>query len=706
MPTREDRRSPTDAERLFAALTELGGQTDLLPMLDRICDHIVALGMFRGCVLGVYTADQAGYGVGGCIPEGTRERFHLSFQQSTPEGRSRRRNDFLAHRVPGTHIVFLPAGAGPEWSNSGIVTHDGEGSWKAEDRLMILVPVRGEVEDPNPLFATLTLDEPVSGNRPDEETLRRLRVVEHFLRAAAVLVENRLLAGRINEANRRYREVFASIPAAVALVDGDGRILLTNRDGRSAAGRDSLGAPGGDIRDLGWPPPVGEALESLVTGAVDRIPAQDASISGPGGIRSVLLTGAAITPRSDMLSSSGTTRRVVVVVEDVSELRSVQARLRESRKMGAVGRLAGGVAHEFNNLLCAVLGNIELSQHLLSGAPNPSVERLLADAHSAAQRGGVLTHQLLAFARPTQTGFRPFDVRRTVRDAVSLLRRTTHRRVRISTRFGADVPAVSGDPSLLEQAILNLCLKSVDALEERIESGAGADPAWSPVLGIRVVLAAEPGPGLPSPAVCVTVADNGAGMSAEEAAQVFEPFAGESRDGGPVGLAMSWGVIRQHGGEVQVESAPGVGTTFRVWLPATDEPVPAESQEPEAHPAPASGKLLVVDDDDLVRQTYRHVLGQFGFDVTSAESGVAALDLLRHRGGFDAMVLDLSMPDLDGLATLEQARAECLSLPPVLLVSGDPTRVAGVALEDLGIRRVLTKPFRTVELVEQLRRLV
>ena len=373
--------------------------------------------------------------------------------------------------------------------------------------------------------------------------------------------------------------------------------------------------------------------------------------------------------------------------------RRLEAQLRQSQKLEAIGQLAGGLAHDFNNVLVGIGGFAELAQrHKLQGE---ALADAMGEIRRATRRGSDLIRQLLAFSRQGRESEVPIDIAYTVQATIRLLSHSIDRSIAIRAELGDDLPAVVGDPSRLENALLNLGLNARDAMPE---GGALVYRARRVRLDAR---ACPPGL-LPGEHIELQVADTGAGMSDEVKARIFEPFfttkgAGE---GTGLGLAGVYGCVQSHGGHIEVETAPGQGTTFTMWLPLNDSDAIGVVTDHglRGDLLHGTGHVLVVDDEDLVRTFAEQALEQLGYGVSLAEDGVEAVAWCEaHPGAADLVLLDMVMPRLGGL---DAFRAILRAAPdtPVVVTSGySRDNVAAGCLAE-GARAFLPKPFTMEEL--------
>jgi PAS domain S-box-containing protein len=348
---------------------------------------------------------------------------------------------------------------------------------------------------------------------------------------------------------------------------------------------------------------------------------------------------------SVMYGDDGTPIRILGVTRDISERKRLEEQLRQSAKMQAIGELAGGIAHEFNNMLTGILGYANMLR--LTAEPGTTVHESARTIERAAERAADLTRKLLGFARRGRRRREEVDLNEVMSNAVTLLRQTITDNVSVSCELNPDELNVIGDRGQLEQVLLNLAVNARDAMpsggELTISIGTvQIDDASPPV---------EPDV-LPGKYAVLRVSDTGSGIAADDLQHIFEPFfttKGHGRGTG-MGLAMVYGTVKNHGGFIEVDSKPGEGTCFSVYLPqdlreAPDQPGP----EPEPSGHPQSGKILVVDDEDMVREVARSMLEVCGYDVVDVPNGRDAVEYYRDHGdSIDLVLIDMVMPDMGG----------------------------------------------------------
>ena len=374
---------------------------------------------------------------------------------------------------------------------------------------------------------------------------------------------------------------------------------------------------------------------------------------------------------------------IVWALRDLAERRAAEARLAQTQKLEAIGQLTGGVAHDFNNLLTVVIGGLNM---LLKRIEDPKQRQIAEHMLETAQRGDRLTKQLLAFSRGKQMELAPVDLHELVPGMEELLRRSVEAGTTLTFDLHPDARWIKTDANQLELGILNLVINARDAMPD----------------GGKIDIIAKPSQR--EGFIDVEVRDNGIGMPKDVADRAMEPFftTKPAGKGTGLGLAQVFGAVRQSGGNVEIDSAPGRGTTIRLSLPRTEAPAAtvADVQTPaEALPQGAGQRVLVVDDEPGVRLFMAETLRDAGYQAVEAEDPGAALRLLEN-GSPDLLLTDFSMPGMTGLELAEHARRRDSALK-VLIVSGYAD--AGAIEASASEARLLRKPFDERELIEAVR---
>jgi PAS domain S-box-containing protein len=500
----------------------------------------------------------------------------------------------------------------------------------------------------------------------------------------------------LRESESKYRSLIENLTQSVFLKDRDLRFVAVNRPLCEALRRSEADIIGKSDLDF-YPADMAEqfrADDRIVLMEGRRLEREEQTIIG-GKARTVQ------TVKSPVRDEEGRVVAVLGIFWDITEQRTLEAQLRQAQKMDAVGQMAGGIAHDFNNLLTAVLGNLELAQMELDEV-HPARE-LLASAIKAGFRAAELTRQLLSFAR--QTPLRPglLCVNACIDETVRLLRRTIDPRVTLETRPAGNLWNVQADASQMGQVLMNLCLNGRDAMPK-----GGTLTLATDNVTMDDVAAADHAGGRPGEFVRLSVTDTGEGMPPEVIEHVFEPFfttKGPGKGTG-LGLAVVFGIVKQHGGWIECDSTLGQGTRFDIFLPRSKE---VEEHIPDSEAVPVKGgseTVLLADDQEMVRNLGRDILERYGYRVLVASDGQEALDVFRQRPhDIELVVLDYAMPRLSGLDTMRLLR-EINGAIPVLFSSGYYSDQALQAIEaEQGVGFV-AKPYRTTELARSVRDMI
>jgi PAS domain S-box-containing protein len=517
--------------------------------------------------------------------------------------------------------------------------------------------------------------------------------VENAIEKGRMKRRQRELLGRLVESEGLYRGVFETSSDAVLLVDPDSGLI---QDANPAAER-LYGRARDALRQLRY-------AELLAPSSEPGLP--------PAGSRAF----PSRHRRPDELEfpveiSAGELRLEtrglrVLAVRDVSERelaesarRDLEQNLRQAQKMEAVGRLAGGVAHDFSNVLAVILGYSDLlSRDLPSG--DPRMREYADGIVEAAHRAVGVTRQLLTLSRKKLLRPEILAVNKVVQDLGKLLSRAIGERIELTTKLGDGIPPIVADADQLAQVLLNLAVNARDAM-----------PDGGPLeIATALVELGLPAPDLGLPAgryVTLTVKDGGSGMTDDVRARIFEPFFTTKESGTGLGLATVYGIVRQAGGAIRVESRPGGGSTFTVYLPAADE----RSQRvvlPVAASAPRGlGETVVLaEDEEPLRVLLGRVLSGSGYQVISGRNGVEALEAVRARGGrVDLLLTDLVMPRMTGAELASVLGDEQPGLK-VLFMTGHTDDAAVLGPFGEGAVEVIQKPFTNEALLGLVRRLL
>jgi PAS domain S-box-containing protein len=498
----------------------------------------------------------------------------------------------------------------------------------------------------------------------------------------------------------RYRSLVELAGSVIVVVGPDGRIAEFNRSAEAlfAVSRDA--AIGRDFLELCVPRDqwehTREALEQIRSGEAIRENELLLPTAGKGTPRSFLWNA------TRLLDGPSNPGGVLIIGQDITELRRLETQLLLSQRMEGIGRLAGGIAHDFNNLLTAILGHAEMAR--FDVAPGDPAQTNIAEITRAAQRAADLTRQLLAFARRQIIEPKIVDLNALLLNVQKMLGRLLGEDVTVVTRPDPDLWRVRIDPGQFEQVLVNLAVNARDAMPQGGELRISTHNVHLDADFARAHATVQPGPH-----VLLRVVDTGTGMDEEVLAHIFEPFftTKEVGKGTGLGLATCYGIVKQNRGSIWVQSSKGQGTTFEIYLPKADAPLD-QALLPERYIASrisGSETVLLVEDEAVVRDLAADALRRHGYQVLTATTGAEALALARQvLRSLDALVTDVVMPQMGG----QQLAEELLATRPdlkVLYISGytetpldQRDLTPGIAL--------LQKPFTPGQLVQRVREML
>ncbi len=383
---------------------------------------------------------------------------------------------------------------------------------------------------------------------------------------------------------------------------------------------------------------------------------------------------------------------VLIVFLDITEQKLMEDQIRHTQKMDVIGQLAGGVAHDFNNMLTAILGSAELMERYVKD--NSAATKLLGNIQKAASRSAELTSQLLAFSRKGQKNSVQICINTTIHEVISLLERTIGKNITLKTKLVANNSCVVGDHALLQNALLNLGVNARDAMPEGgvitfATANVELDSGYCRSSTFTII---------PGPYIEISVSDTGTGMTKEIIQHVFEPFfttKGVGKGTG-LGLAAVYGTVTDHHGSISVFSEPGSGTIFKLYLPLSNDKKAAEACVEEL--IPGSGGILLVDDEEILRDVGKALLEGLGYRVYLAEDGEHALETYaREKENISLVILDMLMPKMGGKETLLRL-IESYPDIRVLILSGFNQEGTIDDLKKIGAVGFLQKPYLCMEL--------
>ena len=404
-----------------------------------------------------------------------------------------------------------------------------------------------------------------------------------------------------------------------------------------------------------------------------------------------------------ILDGAGQMAGIRGVALDVTRRKELEVRLRQAEKMEAMGTLAGGIAHDFNNILAAIIGYSEL---MLQDMPEEGQQRSDLEAiYQAGIRARELVKQILNYSRRTESGMKPVNLEPVVRESLRLLQATIPTTVEIKSHIQEKTRIVRADPTQIQQLILNLVKNGAD--EMRDHGGV-----------LTLILEDRPGPppaSAGSPArteqgeyLCLTVGDTGKGIAPEYMDRIFDPFftTKEVGTGTGLGLSVVQGIVERHNGFMEVESEPGQGTVFSVWLPAFDGEYSEESFLEEQTPVAGSGRIMFVDDEEILVSFHEQMLKKLGYEVTAVSSSLRALEVFREDPYiFDLVITDYAMPRMTGTELAAEMLKRRPDLP-IVLCTGYSERIDDAGARAMGLAGLILKPVSITDLSRIIRELL
>jgi len=519
----------------------------------------------------------------------------------------------------------------------------------------------------------------------------RKRILEDLRRANQELETK--TAEELGEYRARLASIVDSSEDAILSKDLQGTITSWNRGAERIYGytaAEIVGRPISVLTTGDHPDEIPTILAKIAGGeSVDHY--ETIRVTKDGQHRNMSLS---VSPLRD---KSGHIAGASVIARDITAQRKAEEHLRRAQKMDAVGRLAGGVAHDFNN----ILGIITACSELLRGriASNEDVSQYLANIHQAADRGAALTRQLLAFSRKSVVQPQVLDLNDRLKEVSKLLRPLMGDDVEIRILSKSPMTLIEIDPGHLDQVVINLAVNARDAMPR-----GGRLLLETNVVDLDESFSAQHGLMKAGRYVMLAVSDTGIGMDEPTRSRVFEPFftTKERGKGTGLGLATVYGIVRQSGGQVWVYSEPEHGATFKIYFPSAEEKVGLQpTSEAETTPPPREGTtVLLVEDDDLMRSLTRQLLRDEGYSVVEAASGAAALELLAaHAGKIDLLLTDVVMKGLSGPDLVAQALQSLPTLKVIYMSGYTGELIAEREILQSGIA-LLEKPFTRASLLK------
>ncbi len=513
----------------------------------------------------------------------------------------------------------------------------------------------------------------------------------------------------LKASEERFKNILFYAPLAIQGYRTDGTVAYWNREAERVYGYSTEEALGKNLGDLIIPEEIRPMFEESLSGCAGLKDSGEFMDAGEVSLRRKDGSRISVHSIHTAVCVAGEEPMLFCIDLDLTERKRMEAerlemerRLQHTQRLESLGVLAGGIAHDFNNILMVILGNAELALREM-GSLSPARESV-SEISAASRQAAELCKQMLAYAGRASFSREPLDLAALIKETAHLIKVSISRGVVL--KYELEPGLVEGDPAQLRQVVMNLVINSSEAIGER--SGVVTIATGKVFLDEKEIRRRDPAGSLAAGEyVFLRVADNGRGMDEATRRRVFEPFFSTKFTGRGLGLAAVLGIVQGHGGTISVESEPELGTTFRVLFPAlekTEETRPAKGANDRFVPWAGSGTVLVAEDEERVRTLAGRILEEMGFSVLATADGREAVEVYREHGkGIDLVVLDLTMPHLDGAGALE----EILKIDPearVILASGFSEEELARRFRGRNLAGILQKPYSLETFTDAVRR--
>jgi len=513
------------------------------------------------------------------------------------------------------------------------------------------------------------------------------------------ITERKKIEKELEKLKHFSENIVENIPSGIVVVDESLNLLLANRtflDFLSLSEHEVVGKKITDVMPF-------ESLreKSFLKHVLD--------VLSNGGMRTIEDIPLKIDSRNYIFSArikklppeEKEPERVLIILDDMTAVRELQKQLIHIQRMDSIGKLAGGIAHDFNNLLGGILGYASVLVHELpeESDARKSIEMILKSAEKASD----LTRQLLTFSSSKEARVEIFDPARLIEDVVKLLSRTVDRKINIETSIDPETPHILGNETNFEQALLNICINARDAMPDGGTLKIQAGPEEIDVEYCNHHIDARPGR-----YTKVTVSDTGVGIDPDIKHRIFEPFftTKKGKDKAGLGLSIVYGTVKSMNGFIDIQSYPGSGTSFSIFIPAQVEKEKGKGEQPAVDSYRGTETLLVVDDEEIMIDLSKKILSSQGYKVIPAENGEKALEVLKeHSEEIKMIILDLIMPGMSGYETFKAIRKEHPDMPIIISTGYSPGGSAAEILKE-PLTEFLQKPFYMKDMLSKVRALL
>lgn len=533
----------------------------------------------------------------------------------------------------------------------------------------------------------------VAGSDFDMFSAKQADLMEAFGNQISVAVNNAQLFERLKQSERRYADLFENSPDIYLNVDRHHNIIGCNTTGADMLGffKDELA---GKPFEMLFMPERQAEVTKLVTGMFDQ----------GTGMRDVeeqmmMKSGKAISVNLNstlVFDENGKSVNARIVARDITERKKMEGALLHAQKIDSIGNLAGGIAHDFNNILASILGSASIMRRRMT--EEEKLYKYVEIVEVAARRGSSLTRQLLTFARKTDTYTKPVDMNSVIRETVQLFERSISKNIIVEMNLTSENVLVNGDDGQIQQSLLNLLLNSRDAMPD-----GGTLTIHSAIVMADAHTAGQFLSVKPGAYVEVRVSDTGKGIDAMTQNRIFEPFYTTKDTGTGLGLSVLYGVVRNHGGFINLESVVGRGTTFSLYFPRSDAKILAARKQRQQRLPRGTEHILLIEDEESVSVIARDLLSDLGYTVSVVPDGQAGVDMYRTRlASIDLVLLDMNMPLMGGKETFEKLRKINPGVK-IIIVTGYGKTVIDPSIFPGEVNGFIQKPFQLEDLAAKVR---
>ncbi|HWP83457.1 MAG TPA: PAS domain S-box protein [Bacteroidota bacterium] len=518
---------------------------------------------------------------------------------------------------------------------------------------------------------------------------KQLQLMSAVANQIGIALENAALFERLRKSEERYIDLFEHSPDMYSIVNRYGTIVSVNQTEADRLGYRKEELLGKSILKL-YPPDQYQDAQRLL----EQVFEQNHEVKGVEQ-QMVTSTGELVdvsVSTSIIYDESRQPMLMRTVARDITEKKKLESKVIHAQRIDSIGNLAGGVAHDFNNILTSILGSTSIMKRKMK--QSDTWYRFVDIIEMAAKRGAGLTRQLLTFARKTTVQFRPVLITDIVEETVQFFERSVDKTIQLKTFLNDRDSIVNGDDGQIQQAILNLLINARDAMPD-----GGTITIETRRTSVDSQRAASLSEARSGDFVQISVTDTGVGMSPQIQQRIFEPFFTTKDQGKGTGLGLSvvYGVVNSHNGFIAVQSAVGEGSQFTLYFPLMQEAERVRSALRESKVYRGKERVLVVDDEEHVGNVIGGMLKTLGYRVTTVKSGKEAIDSVKKKKHYDAVVLDMNMPTMGGKETFVRLKELDPDLAVIVSTGYSNTVIEGTPLHDT-IDAFLQKPYQIEEL--------